>query len=149
MVRKILKHPDALLYEVSHEVDTSSKDLKQLIRDMIDTMRHNKGVGLAAPQIGELRRVIVWDTHYGMTRKLINPVIVGCSMDMTTTNEQCLSVPGVTKSKQRPWRIMLKGFEFDFYDDRIFPIYSLTLSGLEATIVQHEIDHLDGRTIAC
>jgi peptide deformylase len=148
MVRKILKHPDALLHTVSHDMDIRSKDLKQIIRDMLDTLRHNKGVGLAAPQIGELRRVIVWDTHYG-TRNLINPVIVSCSMDMTTTNEQCLSVPGIIKSKQRPWRIMLKGFEFDFYDERVFAIYSMPLSGLEATIVQHEIDHLDGRTIAC
>lgn len=156
-LRPILKFPDARLREVSKPVTEFGPELKTLIKDMTDTMYDAKGIGLAAPQIGELQRVIVIDTRprdergrrykydemTELERKieqplvLINPVLVK-GEGKTTFDEGCLSIPGYYETVERFDKIVMKsltpdGKEVEYETD-----------GLLAICMQHEIDHLEG-----
>lgn len=142
MVLPIITFPHPLLYKKSEEVEELSGEVRHLIEDMLETMYQAPGIGLAAPQIGENIRVIVFDLSSpdsGVRRPyhLINPVITAFEGD-EEGEEGCLSVPGVRDKVKRRARVEVKGVEIDGKERR------WEATGLLARMFQHEIDHLDG-----
>jgi peptide deformylase len=106
---------------------------------MTDIMRDANGLGLAAPQIGMSTRIIVYDAHEGDgVRVLINPKILSMSGEQTEPKEGCLSIPGLQGVVKRANEIRVKGF-----DEKNRPV-TRRAKGLEARVIQHEVDHLDG-----
>ena len=107
-----------------------------LLDDMADTMYKAEGVGLAAPQIGILRRICVIDIGEGLI-ELVNPVIIEKSGEQFE-QEGCLSVPGNYKTTSRPMKVTVRA------QDRFGNTFTVTGEGLKARALCHEIDHLDG-----
>jgi peptide deformylase len=136
--------PDAVLREKAQPVTEITADVLRLLDDMLDTMYKEAGVGLAAPQIGVLKRVIVMDVHAGKEHlepaplQMINPEIVTQSEETSIYEEGCLSIPGAHGDVIRPARVTVK------YLDRDGAQQQIDATGLLATCVQHEIDHLNG-----
>jgi peptide deformylase len=147
-VREVLKMGDPLLLQVSEPVrEFNSPELDELIRDMFDTMAAQSGAGLAAPQIGVLRRVVIFgveknprypDVEEVPTTILINPVIQPIGRAMEDDWEGCLSVPGLRGLVPRHIRIRYSGY------DPGGQRFEREVSGFHARVVQHECDHLDG-----
>jgi peptide deformylase len=136
MIRKILRFPNPILRKKAKAVKRVTPEIVKLIDDMIEAMQAAPGVGLAAPQIGELVRVIVANVGEGLLA-LVNPKIVAKSGKQTFT-EGCLSLPGVEAPVERASQVKVKGL------DRSGKSVTVEASGLLATVLQHEIDHLDG-----
>lgn len=136
MIMEILTSQNPLLRKTSKPVTKVTKELKLLIANMEDTLRSAPGVGLAAPQVGELLRVIVADIGEGLN-VLINPRIVKKSGRQTFV-EGCLSIPGVEAPVERASSVTVKAMNQSGKQVQI------TAEGLLATVFQHEIDHLDG-----
>lgn len=144
MLRPILIHPDPRLKKVATAVPDLSDDLRRLADDMLETMYAAPGIGLAAPQIGILDRLIVLDCvreGQGESRPLVmfNPAIVASSDDLNTYEEGCLSIPEQYAEVTRPREVEVE------WIDRDGAVQRETFDGLWATCVQHEIDHLDGK----
>jgi peptide deformylase len=141
MVREILIWPEPLLREKAREVGKVDDGVRGLVADMFETMYEASGVGLAAPQIGELLRVLVVDTsprqEGAMAMAFINPVIVK-SEGETLYAEGCLSVPGETEEVRRAAKVWVKAL------DQQGKEFTVEADGLLAIALQHEIDHLDG-----
>ena len=135
--RIIRKNEDPALYKVCKEVKKFDAKLSQLIDDMIETMNDADGVGLAAPQIGVLRRIAVIDVGDGPV-ELVNPVIVDSSGEQGGM-EGCLSFPGESGYVVRPNRVKVEAY------DRNGDLYEYEGEGLFARAVFHETDHLDGK----
>ena len=136
-LRKIREIGDPVLTKVCKEVKEVTPRTRELIDDMYETLYDAKGVGLAAPQVGILKRIVVIDTTGEDPVLLINPVI------METSGEQegyegCLSVPGKTGHVTRPNYVRVKA-----YDENMQP-FELEGSELMARAICHELDHLDG-----
>ena len=134
--RRILREGDETLRKTSRPVTDIDKRLKQLLDDMAETMYAADGVGLAAPQVGILRRVVVIDVGEGLL-ELINPVIVeteGKCVDV----EGCLSVPGRRATVERPERAVVQAH------NRKGQLIEVEGTGLLARALCHELDHLDG-----
>ncbi len=112
-------------------------ETRKLIDHMISTMRAARGLGLAAPQVGVSSRILVYDAGDGL-QVLINPKIMGMKGEQLDPPEGCLSIPGLTGQVKRGQELRVKGF-----DARLRPV-SIRAKGLEARVLQHEIDHLDG-----
>ena len=143
-IRPILIHPDPRLKKVAEPVTEVTDDIRRLADDMLETMYDAPGIGLAAPQIGVSRRLIVMDCVKDTTQPprpmvLINPELVWSSEEKSIYEEGCLSIPEQYAEVERPAQVRVRWLtpegraaeeEFD---------------GLWATCVQHEIDHLDGR----
>lgn len=137
-LRKIRKEGDEVLRKKSKEVDVINDRILDLLNDMAETMYENDGVGLAAPQVGVLKRVIVVDTEGGKGLcKLINPRIV-CEEGEQSKAEGCLSVPGVYGEVKRPQKVVVEALTEKGEKTRV------TGEGLLAVALCHEIDHLDG-----
>ncbi|UOO36878.1 peptide deformylase [Oscillospiraceae bacterium CM] len=143
-LRQILKDGDTTLIKKSRAVTDFNARLHQLLDDMRETLSNADGVGLAAPQVGVLRRaVLVVDTTgegeamEECVLELINPEIVTVSGEQTGT-EGCLSVPGVYGIVTRPETVTVRA------QDRFGSFYEVTGSGLTARAFCHEINHLDG-----
>ncbi len=138
----ILTAPDPRLKKKSKPVDKVDAGVRQLMDDMIETMYAAPGIGLAAPQIGVLSRVIVLDIDREDVKTgplfLANPEIVEASDEDVTYEEGCLSVPEHYSDVARPAKVTVR------YLDRDNVEQNLTCEGLLATCIQHEIDHLDG-----
>jgi peptide deformylase len=138
----ILTAPDPRLKKTSVPVDKVDDELRQLMDDMLETMHAAPGIGLAAPQIGVLKRVIVLDIDREDVKTgplfMANPEIVAASDEDATYEEGCLSVPEHYSDVVRPARVTVR------YLDRDGKAQELPCDGLLATCVQHEIDHLDG-----
>lgn len=135
-IRQIRYYDDPLLRKTSREVTEINDRIKTLIEDMVETMYDNEGVGLAAPQVGVLRRVVVIDIGEGVL-KLINPEIIyeeGANIDV----EGCLSVPNRIGTVKRPETVKVK------YLDELGEEKTIEGTGLLAKALCHEIDHLDG-----
>ena len=135
-IRRILREGDETLRKTSRPVTEIDKRLKQLLDDMADTMYAADGVGLAAPQVGVLRRVVVIDVGEGLL-ELINPEIVeteGKCVDV----EGCLSVPGRRATVERPERTVVQAI------NRKGQLIEVEGTGLLARALCHELDHLDG-----
>ena len=144
MKRPILIHPDPRLKKVCAPVPDLSDDLRKLGDDMLVTMYEAPGIGLAAPQIGVLSRVIVLDCvkEEGETPKpmvMFNPEIVAASDETNTYDEGCLSIPDQYGEVTRPKAVDVRWIDRDGHEQ------SDTFDGLWATCVQHEIDHLNGK----
>lgn len=141
MIRPILTVPDPLLKQKSAPVTIITDDIIQLAKDMAETMYDAPGVGLAAPQVGVLQRVIVIDVAAkDEPRQLItaiNPVIIQTE-DEVFEEEGCLSVPDFSANVKRYKRVVVKGLNLDG-QERIWHADDLL-----AIAFQHEIDHLDG-----
>lgn len=117
--------------------EISSKQIQSLIDDLLQTMKAENGVGIAAPQVGVKERVIIVETDRG-PEAFINPKIVSRSLNMTNSHEGCLSVPGVYGLVKRHKHVKVRA------KDRHGNVVSMKAKGLPAIIFQHEIDHLDG-----
>lgn len=134
----LIYYPCKILSEKSREIsDYVPEKYKQLIEDMSETMQKNKGIGLAAPQIGKNIRIAVIQTKDGIVA-LINPEIVKHSLGKETGEEGCLSIPGVFGMVKRYKKITVSAIMKDG-TKKVF-----NAQGLLARVIQHEIDHLDG-----
>ena len=142
MSLKVLSAPDKVLTQKSIDVkeDEFGDGLNSFVNQMIITMKENNGIGLAAIQVGLKRRIIVASID-GKDVALINPKIVSFSDDKSTMEEGCLSVPTILAEITRPESIVVS------YIDRDYNQVEERFSGLASHIIQHEIDHLNGKTI--
>lgn len=140
--RPIIKLPDPVLKTVSEPVETVDDDIRALLDDMLETMYDAPGIGLAAIQIGERKRLVTIDLSRDETPKqphfFINPEIVWTSDEMATYEEGCLSIPEVFEEVERPAECRVR------FLDRDGAECELHCDGLLATCIQHEIDHLNG-----
>ncbi len=137
----ILRYPDPRLHKKAAPVQKVDDRIRQLVRDMAQTMYDAPGVGLAATQVDVHERVVVIDVSENSDelRVLINPEITWSSDDTQVYEEGCLSVPGVYDEVRRAARIRVRAL-----NERGEP-YEFEAEGLLAVCVQHEIDHLDGK----
>ena len=136
-IRIIRKNEDPALYKTCKEVKKFDARLSELIDDMIETMNDADGVGLAAPQVGVLRRVCVIDVGEGPV-EMVNPVILESSGEQGGM-EGCLSFPGESGYVVRPSYVRVEAY------DRHGDLYEYEGEGLFARAVFHETDHLDGK----
>lgn len=136
-VLPIRLHPDPVLRERAAEVDRVDDAVRKLVRDMDETMREAPGIGLAAPQVGVQRRVIVYDHDGEGLSALVNPVILEREGEVVD-EEGCLSLPGLSYPVARAQRVRVKGL-----DTAGSPL-SYEAEDLHARVIQHEIDHIDG-----
>ena len=141
-IRRIRLDEDPILRRISREVEVVDEYIKQLVLDMFETMKLNKGVGLAAPQVGVLRRVIVIDITGVIDEKeakyvLINPVIIKSSGEQCI-DEGCLSFPNMFGKVKRPMNITVETL------DENGKKVNITAEGFLAQVIAHEIDHLNG-----
>lgn len=137
-VLKIVKFDEPMIRKISRPVDEITPRITQLLDDMIDTMRHAGGCGLAAVQVGVLRRIVVIEVEEGKVYEMINPRIVSYSGRQEDT-EGCLSNPGHYGITRRPAVVTVRA------TDRNGKEYELRGEGLLARAICHECDHLDGK----
>jgi peptide deformylase len=137
-IRDIRLFPDPVLREAASPVTQVDDDLRRLIADMGETMRAAPGIGLAAPQVGIQQRVLVYSLHEEEPIvALVNPEIVEREGEETDF-EGCLSIPGLSYEVTRAQRVVVKGL------DEQGGVVKIDATDLEARVLQHEIDHLDG-----
>jgi peptide deformylase len=136
-IRNIVKYPDPILKEKAKQVTKFNERLAKLLDDMAETMYAANGVGLAAPQVGISKRVIVVDVG-DQLYEMVNPEIVEKSGEQIEPPEGCLSIPGLLGYVKRANKLQLKG------QDRHGNPIELTAEGFLARAFQHEIDHLNG-----
>ncbi len=134
--RRILTEGDEILRKISRPVKEIDKRTKILLDDMAETMYKNDGVGLAAPQVGILRRIVVIDIGEGLL-ELINPEIIYTEGSKIDT-EGCLSIPGRRGTVERPAKVIVQAL------NRKGKPIQVTGEGLMAVALCHELDHLDG-----
>lgn len=142
MIRPILIHPDPRLKKRCEPVTEISAEIERLAADMLETMYDAPGIGLAAPQVGVTKRVIVMDCIKEGTPEpmaLINPEIIWSSEDLSVYEEGCLSIPDQYADVKRPAEVQVRWLDLQGQ------VQERQFSGLWATCVQHEIDHLDGK----
>lgn len=144
MIRTILIHPDPRLKKPCEAVGAITPDIGKLAEDMLQTMYDAPGVGLAAPQVGVMKRLLVMDcvkdpAFAPRPMVLINPSVTWLSEDLSTYEEGCLSLPDQYAEIERPTavRVQWTGLDGKVQEEQF--------SGLWATCVQHEIDHLEGK----
>ena len=137
-IRNIIKDGDPTLRKISRRVDEITPRITTLLDDMLETMRRANGCGLAAVQVGVLRRIVVVETEEGHPIELINPVIIKASEETQTEMEGCLSLPGRWGYTLRPKTVTVRA------QDRNGDFFEVTGSDLLARALCHELDHLDG-----
>ena len=141
-IKTILTVPDPILRKKSLQVDKVDKEIKKLMDDMLETMYKAPGIGLAAVQIGVLKRVVVMDISRETDKKepmyFVNPEIVWKSNEKVTYEEGCLSIPNQFANIERSEKCTVK------YLDYFGAEKEIQAEGLLATCIQHEIDHLNG-----
>lgn len=146
MIVTILKYGSPVLRKNSVEI-TKGDNLAEIVKNMFDTLKKEGGLGLAAPQIGILKRIFLMDTSplfednpviEKVEQAFINPVILERSSETTNYEEGCLSIPGIYESVERPVKIRVR------YLDTFFNTIEKELDGMQARIFQHEYDHLEG-----
>jgi len=140
-ILEIKKYPEEVLKIKASPVDEINGNIKKLIDDMIETMYNANGVGLAAPQVGVSKRIIVVDTSPRQENQslivLVNPEIVYSDGEIIS-EEGCLSLPGFITRLQRKQKVFVKGL------DKNGKEIEIEAEGLLARALQHEIDHLEG-----
>lgn len=142
----IYGHP--VLRKETQDIDASYPNLKELIDNMYETMYNADGVGLAAPQVGLVDRIFVIDLspladeespqYEGLKKTFVNARIISRTGDMVSTEEGCLSIPGINESVPRHDEI-----EIEYLDENLEP-HTETFTGFTARVIQHEYDHIDG-----
>ena len=141
-VRPIVEVPDPVLRGVAEPVESIDEGVRDLARDMLETMYAAPGRGLAAPQVGLALRLFVMDVAWKEgapdPQVFINPEVLGVSDETATREEGCLSIPGRLSRVTRPAEVALRWLDLDG------AVQKDTFDGFAATCVQHEIDHLDG-----
>lgn len=141
---KIIESPDPILNQVCEPCVPGDKSLKKLAKQMEKAMYSNDGVGIAAPQVGVSKRLIVIDVSPEDVRDslvLVNPEILELKGEPETEEEGCLSCPGISVPIERkPW-VRVKFFDLEGEE------WEISGDGLLGRCLQHEIDHLDGRTL--
>jgi len=144
-IKNIIMVPDETLKKVSDPIEKVGVNEKKLIRDLFETMYNSNGIGLAAVQIGILKRILVVDVSNKGEKKqpiaLINPVIKNLSEETSVYEEGCLSIPETFIEIERP-----KLCEIEYIDSKGLK-KNLKCDGLLSTCIQHEINHLDGKLI--
>lgn len=135
-IREIRKDSDEILRKISKKVDRIDERIITLLDDMKDTMYEAEGIGLAAPQVGVLRRVAVIDVGEGII-ELVNPVIV-YERGTQCEEEGCLSIPGEKGTVKRPAKVIVRAI------NRNGETFEITGTELLARALCHEIDHLNG-----
>ncbi len=136
-VLSVRLYGDPVLRKVAEPVAAVTPEIKKIIEDMVDSMWHQAGIGLAAPQVGISLRILVMDDGKGGARALINPVIADRGGSIRE-EEGCLSLPGIFGEVERS-----KWIRVSALDGEGLPI-SFEAQGVQAKVIQHEIDHLDG-----
>ncbi len=136
-LRNVVKDGDPILAKTCREVPAVTDHIRMILTDMLETMRQSEGVGLAAPQVGILRRMFVAEPEPDRVYYFINPEITETSGEQECT-EGCLSVPGYFGTVKRPEKIHIKGLDFDGN-----PV-EYDFEGFDADVMCHEYDHLDG-----
>ena len=144
MKRPILLHPDPRLKKVSAPIADLTDELRMLADDMLATMYDAPGIGLAAPQVGVLSRLIVLDCvkeegEPPRPMAMFNPEITAASDETSVYEEGCLSIPEQFADVTRPKLVQVRWIDMDGNEQ------TEEMDGLWATCVQHEIDHLDGK----
>lgn len=143
----IKKYPEPVLRKRSEEIGEITEEIKNLVFDMIEILKESGGMGLAAPQVGELKRIIIINPVEERTREeegdkgyevFINPKITSKSRETEIMEEGCLSFPGIYLNIRRPKMIEFESLDINGNKVR------LKADGLSARIFQHEIDHLNG-----
>lgn len=147
MLRPVLQYPDPLLSKVSEPVAEINDEIRALAKDMLDTLTTVGGVGIAAPQIGVLKRVVIIDVSQEKNdpdlpqdfRVFVNPVVTVLDPRGHEENEGCLSVPDLRAKVKRPRRVALDAMDLDGN-----PVH-IEGEGYYGACMQHETDHLDGK----
>ena len=141
-ILKVLKHPDPKLRKTAEKVTDFNDELNTIIANMLETMDAEKGIGLAATQVDIHKQIITINTSKEGKEEenkiIINPQVISKGDTIETTEEGCLSIPGVHENVNRPNKIHIK------YQDKQGNDQELHASGLLAVCIQHEIDHLNG-----
>jgi peptide deformylase len=138
-LKHVVKYGDPALRSVARPIDRFDDALVEEVRRMGHLMHDAYGIGLAATQLGVMHRVLVYRTELeGAIAALVNPVLEWASKDKETAEEGCLSLPGVGVEVERPVHVRVRA-----QDERGEPLL-VEASGLEARVIQHEMDHLDG-----
>ena len=142
MIRPILIHPDPRLKKLCDPIDEITPEIRKLAEDMLETMYDAPGVGLAAPQVGVTKRILVMDCIKDGPPEpmvLINPELVWASEEASTYEEGCLSIPDQYANVDRPASVTIRWTDLEGApQEQLF-------EGLWATCVQHEMDHLNGK----
>ena len=145
----ILRYPHNMLRQVATVVEVFDSELSQLAANMVFTMRHAQGIGLAAPQVGRSIRLITVDKlpgcpslWTGLHQVLVNPEITGSSSYALSSEEKCLSFPKGSADIARPPVIKIK------YQDLLGHVEEVEVCDLASRCIQHEVDHLNGITLA-
>jgi peptide deformylase len=142
MKRKILIEPDPILRKKCERLEQVDDSTRKLMKDMLETMYAAPGIGLAAVQVGILKRLVVIDISKNQEKKdplfLINPEIIHKSEKTSIYEEGCLSLPGQFAEIERPAECFLKYVDYEGKEKE------LKAKGLLSTCIQHEIDHLNG-----
>lgn len=136
-IRKIRVDGDDVLRKICKPVEKITPRIETLVDDMFDTMYEANGVGLAAPQVGILKRIVVIDVCDGDAYVLINPEIVEADGEQLG-DEGCLSLPGLVGKVKRPDHVICKAYDMDMNE------ITVEGEGLLARAICHELDHLDG-----
>jgi peptide deformylase len=140
--RPILILPDERLRAIAEPIEKIDDGVKQLAQDMLETMYDAPGIGLAAPQIGELRRIVVMDLAKEGEEPdpivMVNPEILKYSDETVTTEEGCLSIPELYYDVERPAEVTVR------YTDLEGKVIEREAADRLAICIQHELDHLDG-----
>tara|TARA_Y100000817_G_scaffold310055_1_gene300095 strand:- start:469 stop:993 length:525 start_codon:yes stop_codon:yes gene_type:complete len=140
--KKIVIEPDPILRKESEPVEKVDDQLRRLLDDMLETMYAAPGIGLAAVQVGILKRLIVIDISKDKEKKdplfLINPKIISKSKQTSTYEEGCLSLPGHFAEIERPAECQINFIDYNGKKKEI------KANGLLSTCIQHEVDHLNG-----
>ena len=144
MIRPIVLHPDAGLKKKSVHVESINDALIKLAEDMMETMYDAPGIGLAAPQVGVLERLIVMDCAKKEDEEpdpiiMVNPLITASSEEKSVYEEGCLSIPDHFAEVTRPELVQVQWVDLDGKQ------HSEEFGGLKSTCIQHEIDHLNGK----
>lgn len=146
MIYPIILYGDPVLRKATEEVETGT-DIKELIEDMFETMKHAQGIGLAAPQIGKSIRLFVVDgtvlddepSMQDFRKAFINPVIIEELGEDWEYEEGCLSIPNIRESVSRKEKLRIR------YYDEDWNLKEEDYYGLKARIIQHEYDHIEGK----
>jgi peptide deformylase len=138
---QIRQYPDPVLRMAPPPVEEFDDDLKRLVARMGELMKDANGVGLAATQVGVLRRLFVFSPEEDEVAVLVNPQIVQRGDEVEADDEGCLSIQGVTMPVERSVSVRIEGLDENGNE------VAYDLEGTAARIVQHEVDHLDGKLI--
>ena len=138
---EILHYPDQRLRKIGRVVEIVDEQVRQLVDDMLETMYAAPGIGLAAIQVNVPKRIVVMDVSDDKRSPLIliNPEILALEGDIVESEEGCLSVPGVYENLKRPERVRVRAL------DKQGETLELEAEGLLGMVIQHEVDHLDGK----